>query len=793
MKNKLKIIIVIIISCFPNMVFSNSFILESENIEILSEKNQINAYKGKAISNDNNLEINSDKFIYLKNLDILKSSGNGKVLIKSKKLIIEYDNAVFDQKKLILKADGNIKIYQIDGLFIIKTNEVLYDQKNNIVSSDNTTKLEDNIGNTYFVDSFKYELNKNLLKVQNLFSKDSKQNTLKTSIAFINTNSGKIFGKDIKIDLNDPSIQNENDYRLRGNSVTMDEDSSDITKGVFTTCKKRDECPPWQFSAKKIKHDKKKREIVYDKATLKLYDVPVAYFPKFFHPDPSVKRRSGFLIPSIKNSSNSNNFLNLPYFHVIADNKDITFSPRLYTDEKFLLQSEYRQKNSQSNHIVDFSFYSEKSGNSKSHFFYEFDKDLETKNFDTFDIKFKIQQTSNDTYLEANKIKSKIINDSNIMENSINLDLYSNDLTVRLNSTVYEDLDKRNNDRYEYILPEISVVKNFGNLDTLNGDFLIESNNLVRQYDTNILERQNINNFIFKSNSKINKFGLLNNYEFLIKNTNSHNENTNYKNKENFYLSGIFQHNSSLPLIAENSTYQKILKPKLTLKAAPNHTKDERNEERKIDITNVYSINRAVEKNTVEGGLSLAYGFDYSLLNKLRNKEILDFKIANNIRLKDNDDLTNSNQIGEKTSNLFNEITYSPYNFFTAKYASSIKNNLKDIDNENLMTEFKFDNFTTTFDYLNENNSLDKNSYISNTTSYSLDKFNSLKFSTRENKTKDLTEYYNFMYQYKNDCLAASIEYNKDFYSDRELQPDESILFKLTITPFAEVTTPNIK
>ena len=49
------------------------------------------------------------------------------------------------------------------------------------------------------------------------------------------------------------------------------------------------------------------------------------------------------------------------------------------------------------------------------------------------------------------------------------------------------------------------------------------------------------------------------------------------------------------------------------------------------------------------------------------------------------------------------------------------------------------------------------------------------------------------MYQYKNDCLAASIEYNKDFYSDRELQPDESILFKLTITPFAEVTSPNIK
>ena len=49
------------------------------------------------------------------------------------------------------------------------------------------------------------------------------------------------------------------------------------------------------------------------------------------------------------------------------------------------------------------------------------------------------------------------------------------------------------------------------------------------------------------------------------------------------------------------------------------------------------------------------------------------------------------------------------------------------------------------------------------------------------------------MYQYKNDCLAASIEYKKDFYSDRELKPDESVMFKLTIIPFAEVTSPSVR
>ena len=138
-------------------------------------------------------------------------------------------------------------------------------------------------------------------------------------------------------------------------------------------------------------------------------------------------------------------------------------------------------------------------------------------------------------------------------------------------------------------------------------------------------------------------------------------------------------------------------------------------------------------------------------------------------------------------------MTFNPNNFLTTKYISSIRNNIKDIEYENLISEFKINNFVTTFDYLNENNTSDKNSYLSNITSYSLDKSNSLSFKTRKNKTKDLTEYYNFMYQYKNDCLAASIEYNKEFYNDRELKPDESILFKITITPFAEVSGPNLK
>jgi LPS-assembly protein len=49
------------------------------------------------------------------------------------------------------------------------------------------------------------------------------------------------------------------------------------------------------------------------------------------------------------------------------------------------------------------------------------------------------------------------------------------------------------------------------------------------------------------------------------------------------------------------------------------------------------------------------------------------------------------------------------------------------------------------------------------------------------------------MYQYRNDCLVAGIEYNREYYNDNELKPEENIFFKLTIIPMGETKSPSIK
>ena len=47
------------------------------------------------------------------------------------------------------------------------------------------------------------------------------------------------------------------------------------------------------------------------------------------------------------------------------------------------------------------------------------------------------------------------------------------------------------------------------------------------------------------------------------------------------------------------------------------------------------------------------------------------------------------------------------------------------------------------------------------------------------------------VYQYENDCLKAAIEYNKSFYSDNDIKPEEELLFTLTIVPFSKISSVN--
>ena len=792
MKNKYFFILLFLLLRLISDASANEIIFESKDINILNNGSRIVSNQGIVRSVDDGLIIKADNFDYNKNTSILIASKKAIASLAEKNIVINADKFIYNKDLSTLEAIGNIKIIDSSNDILLTSDKILYHINQQRIESESKSKIKDKLGNLFLSESFIYTLNDNLIKFDNLKFTDIEKNVSQINKAFINVKSKRLIGKDVSISFNNKSFNKDNEPRLKGNSITSDANTTLITKGVFTACKKNDTCPPWQLISNEIKHNKKKKTIYYKDAWLKIYDKPVFYFPKFFHPDPTVKRQSGFLMPTFKNSGSLGTSFYIPYYHVISDNKDFTIQPRIYSNEKLLLQTEYREVNSNSKHLIDLGAFNGMKESNKGHFFLNSYKKLNFSYFEESELNITLEQVTDDTYLKTYKLKSPIINDTNILESSVKIVAFKEDLSLDLELKTYEDLSTRRSDRYEYILPNYSLLKEFEESDYLNGIFSLNSTGHMKKYDTNVSEKVIINDLYFKSHSIFRENGIMNGYNFLVKNTNTDADNSlRYETNPNHDLMTLIEFNSTYPLKKITNEYTGILKPKISLRYSPNETKNIRNEERRIDTNNIFSLNRIAKNDNIEGGASFTYGTQFLKKNSA-GKDVLDVNIANIIRAKENTKLPGNSSLGAKMSDVFGSISIRPNNLITTGYEFARDNNLVDTNYEIFKGELKINNFVTSFEYLNENNTTGSNSFLSNKASYNMDGSNSLTFETRENKKTKLTEFYNLIYQYRNDCLVAAIEYNKDYYTDRDLKPSENIFLKLTIIPFSKTSSPDL-
>ena len=615
--------------------------------------------------------------------------------------------------------------------------------------------------------------------------------------AYLDLVTKELYGKDIETNFSNSAFGNsQNEPRMKGTKVYSNDKSTIISKGIFTTCKKRDGCPPWVITSSKAKHDKIKKRIIYENAWLKVYDVPVLYFPKFFHPDPTVKRQSGFLGPEFNDTTLFGASLFIPYFHVISDSKDMTFKPKIYEGKKMTLQNEYREVTENSNHIADFSFTrSDTNANSsktKSHFFSKSLVNLGIGAFDVSELRVNFQKTSDETYLQTYKVKSSLIDYNPILKNSVRFDAFNDDTTINTEIAVYEDTTiGHRNDKYEYVYPSFSVIKdlNFPLLE--NSSLSLSTSGSQRKSNTNNYNAELTNELAIKKIDYL-KSGLVNEYDYSLKNLNvdTKNPSTETDSTQIKMMTGVML-KSSLPLERKSNKHNHYFTPIASLRYSPNHTSDIYKNTRIINTDNVYSFDRAGQGSAIEGGEALTLGSEYILNNNIR--DLLKFNIATNFRTEENRDLPETSTLGQKTSDTFGYIKLDPNKNIDIGYKFSLDNNFNTMNYNLFNTTLSVNNFVTSFAYLEEKYDNAKASYLENNTSYTLDENNRIRFDTRKNKLTDLTEFYNLVYEYKNDCLTASIVYNKEYYTNEDLKPNESLLFNITIIPFETFSSQNLK
>ena len=226
---------------------------------------------------------------------------------------------------------------------------------------------------------------------------------------------------------------------------------------------------------------------------------------------------------------------------------------------------------------------------------------------------------------------------------------------------------------------------------------------------------------------------------------------------------------------------------------SPNANKDLKNLDRKIDINNIFTQNRLSLDNSVEGGQSLTLGGEYSLKSKLSGNDIIKAGLATVLRDNEELNLPTKSTLNNKGSDYIGSLIFEPNKNLKFDYNFSMDSDFQSSNYNSFKTDISVNKFVTSFEFLQEDDEIGNESFLSNETAYNFNDAYSLKYRTRRNKKTDFTEFYNLIYEYKNDCLTASIQYNKDYYSDNELKPSEEIFFSISIIPLTTLNTPNIR
>ena len=819
MKNKLLANLLLIFLFYQNILNAEIFNIESSKINILEKGNITKAADGVKITSNDGIEINGKELIYDKENSILKIFGNVILNDKKNNIITEgeeyiyfkneekikiFGNVLLNDKKNNVISEGEEYVYfrneekilsvgksksNIQNTYFLEGNDLIYERGASEVYSDKKTKIEDTQNNIFFAEKFKFNLSSSLLKAKNLSLFDNKKNHYYLNFAVVSLKDNKFLGSDISIDFEDSLFgNNKNNPRLKGNSLISEENNTKVFKGNFTTCNQEDnKCPPWSIYAEEVVHKKNEKKIEYKNAWLKIYDKPVLYFPYFFHPDPTVKRQSGFLMPSFQNSNNSGTSIQIPYYKVISERKDLTLFPRVFFGNEILLQSEYRQANKNSDLLLDLSI-NKSNNDTKNHFF----ADL-SSNKQNHSLNLHLESVSNDTYLKKNNIISPIINDNSALHSYMNYNSFSEDSSFDISFEVFEDLNKDKTDRYEYIFPNFSYEKYLNTDSDIRGDLTFNARGFQKNYNTSSDETILINDLKYSSFAKINSTidGLMTNYELLLRNLNSTAENSdNFKEGDDQKLLSTVILETKLPLKKENQNSTSLLSPKFSARYSPNSTKNNSNLNKSITYDSIFSLDR-IDDTSVEGGGSLTLGAEYSLTSK-ENERFINLSVANILRANENPDLPKLYGLSEQRSDFIGEIDFIPSKFFDLNYKFSLDKNLDESNYNLVKTNLYINNFVTSFEYLEEDNYLNQNSYIANKTKFNFDNNNSIAFKTSKNLDQDITNYYNLIYEYENDCLTAAIEYNKSYYTDGDLKPEENILFSIKIIPFGKISSPSL-
>jgi LPS-assembly protein len=230
---------------------------------------------------------------------------------KNAPVVFQADEVEYDDQLALTVAKGHVEISQ--GGEVLLADTVTYNQRTDTITASGHASLLMPTGEVVFAEFMEL--------------RDSMNNAFAQNVRMLLADRSRLAANAAR--------------RINGNRL-------ELRRGVYSPCdlcKDDPTAPPaWQLKAREISDDKELKLIEFRDAVLEIDGIPVFYTPYLSQPEPSVKRASGFLMPTIGNSNNVGFHVAIPYFLVLDTDKDLTLAPRFTTKAGELLAAQYRQR-----------------------------------------------------------------------------------------------------------------------------------------------------------------------------------------------------------------------------------------------------------------------------------------------------------------------------------------------------------------------------------------------------------------------------------------------------------------
>ena len=761
-----KLFLLFLLNFIFSSAFANEFEIKAEKVNYKNTENKIIAEGNASAKNQDGKQIFANKIIYLKNKGLIQTFGNSKFLDNNKTLT---------------------------------ANEFSYNINSKIINA---------IGNVVFVDQDK---NKFFFK------------------SFIyNEIEEKGEGSAIIAKTSDGSY-------LQSRNGTLDNKKKlvRLDNGEFTSCSKiknakGEFCPSWSLKSKKIIHDKNKKTITHKHAFFKLKKLPILYTPYISHPDPSVKRRSGFLPPVIKTIENLGRTIKVPYFVEISKDKDLTITPIYYFDENHILNTSYRQAlkygflNIETSYTKGYKRLEQRgrTEGSRNVFFADYTGQKKNLIFKNNDINLKIQRVSQENYLKVNRLNTKLFKeDIRTLENIFRIQSYDENKRLDLKTGIYENLDVNDSSKYTYFFPDgiFSINSKKNSLYNLNFNSYFQG----RKFEKTQKQLKVKNNLSLSGQQYVLKnTGIGSSLKFSIFNKNIYNDDVaGLEDDLNINNNFTIASDNKLPLVKISKNSYQSITPRIFLKYTTGKMQNARDQDKILDYSDVFAINRTNDTDAIETGSSAGYGFEYMFnKNKINSTDKIfssKFSLGQVIRNNKEDALPTKSSLNNKTSDFVGNFNLSIFGKKIKKYEDNNDSKLTFLNNFNqnmLSINYKYNlnndfsdtfrnsvNFTGVYNGFSANFVFDeKTKHIGNEKYGTLElgkvfsKNYYFKFQNKRNLITDSTEYNRLSFNFENDCIISSLTYSRDFYSDKDLKNTKTLIFGITIKPFADSLGPDL-